>query len=637
MPNFPFHELLGKENLRKLAGRTVETYPLEWRVVHEALQNAKDAVVRAGGHGNVDIALDLGLQSVTVEDDGTGFPYDPGLLGFGGTDKDEDPDGALGGRQGVGLKAVILGTKLFELQAIHAGKSWSLRIEDADTFLSGGDPEFEMSEFQPTTSASGTVVSYSFRDDAVSRMITDILNLQYHLIEDALADSRRARLALALETYFRTYSYAGDANALLGLRPPNGINVKLKIRANGEPVGHVPSDLLEELAESPLEVLFPCRYWDVEEAVSRTKGRRPRPTVLTQPLPPAGTFGRYNDSYMYVGKLTDRAGFESLLSNPNLRRPIDKSKYDRLFDQLRGLYIVIGSRSTIERYVVGPARQVIAADGTPSAHVIPGPQRGAEASYVANNIHFVADVAAKLNYGKQTIPNPRLVNQVATFFADAVRATLKNVAISIVGSQQLTSSADDLEDVSRFEQDVLARPELAENLLHFKREPRDENALIAIFFELIGRGALFGYHFYSMSQKAQYDGRAVIKLSNQDDFPIPHADVDLRTVEFKIDLNDLIDDFEREEKSPLDIQLIIVWRDSLKADIVDYQVVDIEYTGDADRAMAGVEKALDCKRHERRIQLFVMSDFVRRADVLGALRTADVSGAALADATEGDG
>ena len=157
---------------------------------------------------------------------------------------------------------------------------------------------------------------------------------------------------------------------------------------------------------------------------------------------------------------------------------------------------------------------------------------------------------------------------------------------------------------------VLSRPTLANNLLNFKRVPRDENALIAIFFELLGNAHLTGYHFYSMSQKATYDGRAAIKLSNMAEVPIPSTDSDLKNVEFKLEVSDLIDDFEQDVKSPSEIQLVVVWNDTIKANITDYQVLDIDHTSDADRRIDGVEKVLHCKRQNRTIQMLVMQEFL---------------------------
>ena len=114
-------ELWNATNLRKLAARTVETYPTAWKVVHETLQNAKDAIRRSQQSGTIKILLDLHNQSVTITDNGTGFPRSDELLGFGGTDKDNDPDWGINGRQGVGLKAVILSTDRFSINAVLKG------------------------------------------------------------------------------------------------------------------------------------------------------------------------------------------------------------------------------------------------------------------------------------------------------------------------------------------------------------------------------------------------------------------------------------------------------------------------------------------------------------------------------------
>ena len=617
MTTISFEQLLNVANLRKLAARTIETYPTAWKVVHEALQNAKDAVRRSKRQGKISILLDVADQRVTVKDDGLGFPNDIDLLGFGGTDKDTDDDWALNGRQGVGLKAVILSTCIFTLDAITSEGRWGVKISDADKFIGGGQPIFEITELHNSGEPLGTTVSYAFNEPLVSEFVNEVLSQQLPHISEFLATDPVERMALAFETYFRSYTYAGDVNALLGIQSPIPTDVNLTILASGTPTGNLPSELLAVLEDGRVESKFRCKHWDVTEAVDRTKSGRPRPTILSQALPAGGLLGRFNENFIYRATLSSPAEYQSLLVNPNLRRPINEAKYQRLFEQLRGLYVVIGSRSALTRYLAGPPRQFISADGTPTAHVLPGPTRGGDASYVSNNIHFVANVDARLNYGKQTISNPWLVGMVAEYFSDAVRATLRNVAISLVGSNVSTTSADDIEDTSGTETDVLSRPTLAEGHLSFKRVPRDENALIAIFFELIGLGHLTGYHFYSMSQSARYDGRASMKLSHQADVPLPDVDSELSNVEFKLDINDLVDDFENEVKTPAEIQLLIVWDDTIKSSITEYQVLNIDYTADADRAIGGVDKVLNCKRQNRQIQMLVMKDFVNRLDFVG--------------------
>lgn len=313
MPTVSLESLINPDNYRKLANRTVETYPTEWKVVHEALQNAKDAIRRAERPGRIRIELDVVNQAVQVGDDGTGFPYDIQLLGFGGTDKDADSDWCLNGRQGVGLKAVILSTQSFSLSASHDGRAWQAKINDADKYLVGENPEFHISDQSPTDKPSGTTLSYSFRNSAVSDVVNTILSDHLPRIQDILAPTRRKKIEMASEIYFRS--------------------------------------------------------------------------------------GR-------------------------------------------------GSMAQI------------------------------------------------------------------------------------------------------------GRPEV----------------------------------------------------------PTPTSDSDLRNVEFKLDLNDLIDDFEREEKFPNEVSLIIVWEDTLKPEITDYQVVDIDYTPDANRAMFGVDKVLNCRRQNRMIQMLVLKDVVARIE-----------------------
>ena len=616
-----FDELLNINNLRKLAARTVETYPLAWKVVHETLQNAKDAIRKSNKPGKVEITLDVENQSVTVKDSGSGFPRNEDLLGFGGTDKDTDSDWSLNGKQGVGLKAVILSTKIFTIEATHEGERWTLEITDADKFIDGGNPSFSISDSTPVSEPSGTTVRYYFRESLVSEFLSEVLNQQLSNVTDYLATGASPRIGLALESYFRSFSYAGDANVLLGLNSPTPVEIEIKVNGTKSPTGVLPTELLGEIKAGSIQCRFPSGLWNVKEAIDRTGRGRPRPTVLSQALPPGGSLGRYNENFVYVNSFTTIDDYKQLLENPNLRRGIDASKYQRLFEQLRGVYVAIGSRTILKQYLIGDPRQFIAADGTPTAHVLPGPTRGGDASYVSNNIHFVANIDAKLNYGKQTVSNTRLVGMVADYFADVVRATLRNVAISIVGRSGSSSSADDIEDSSDTETDVLSRPTLANELLNFRRIPRDENALIAIFFELVGNGSLEGYHFYSLSQKARYDGRASIKLSYMSDVPVPAVDNDLRNVEFKLEVRDVIDDFETEIKFPGEIQLIVVWDDTISANVTDYQVLDIDYTDDADRRMDGVEKVLHCKRHGRMIQLLVLSDFVARNDGNGGSKS----------------
>jgi hypothetical protein len=71
LKEYNIFDLVGKtkENLRKLMSRTVEAYPVEWITVHEAIQNARDAIQKCTlPQGEVDVSLNLDNQTVKVTD-----------------------------------------------------------------------------------------------------------------------------------------------------------------------------------------------------------------------------------------------------------------------------------------------------------------------------------------------------------------------------------------------------------------------------------------------------------------------------------------------------------------------------------------------------------------------------------------
>lgn len=607
-------ELIRPANIRKLLQKTVDTYPLEWKVVQEALQNAKDAIQKAGRPGTVQIELDVGRESVTVTDDGCGFPPNLDLLGIGGTDKDDPYEPFVSGNQGVGIKAVIFSSNSFKLDSVHKGQRWQAWIEGANRYLTGKRPVLKVTDPVESPDPSGTRVEYSFPENWVTQFVNDVVTSHVPTVREHLCKELADKVRLAFEFHFRSFSYAGDVQALLGCDGVVPTTFRVSVVATGGPSARL-DPMLRQLLEQDgrVEVRFPNKHWDFQEAVDRTRERMPRPTVLDFQLPEGGRIGAYTERYAYVAKLTTRQQYEALLRNPNLRKPIDPATYSQLFDQLDGIYLVVGARPTFLNYFLGPPRQFISASGIPTSHVLSGPTRGGEASYVANNIHFVANVSCRLNYGKQTIPNPWLVGMVSRFFNDAVRATLRNVATAIVGHQLGSTSADDIESGLGVETDILGRDDLAGGKLAFKKVPHDENALIAIYSELLGRGILTGYHLYSLSARARYDGRATMRIASHDHVPEPRSDGDLHNIEFKLALRDLINDFEEESKFPGEISLIVVWDAQLPSSAAaDYEVVDIEHTGDADRAMGGVSKCLICKRLGRSIQVLVIKDVVQQ-------------------------
>jgi len=617
--DFPVHALMNPAHVRKLVKRTVETYPEDWIVVHEMLQNAKDAIQRGDmDSGTVVITMDLAEESATVSDDGPGFPHDIELLALGGTDKDEIEDfGELvAGKQGVGLKAVLYSTTAFEIESHRGAKVWTVRCDGACEYLEGQDTTIRASGPSPSDDDDGTTVRATFPNHEVSRFVATRFDELVGSVDDRLADDIAGKFAVAMEYYFRSYSYAGDVNSLLGLAGTKPMRIVVRVVGKSAMDGF-PDALTGIVADGKgFEIDFPNTFWDIHEVIESLPAGKRKPTVLNaEMVPRRGDIGRQNENYVWTAKMTESRQFVTALVNEGLRTPIDAEQYRDLFGQISGIYIVIASPEVFQRFNIERPRQIIAASGVPSAHELKSPTRGADATYVNNNIHIVVNVKADLNYGKQTIPNMRLVGKVNSFFRDAVRATLRNIAENIVGRVPQGGTADDVEGKLDIETELLDRQDMPIDDFSIVKAPEDgnESLVIAVLYELIGRGYLKGLRTYTLHPKTTYDGRFVGQLSNQRGMPEPMSDAELHNIEFKVRLQALIADFEEKDegKKPEGVQLAVVWDKTIRQH-ADYEVIEISETDQEDRHFDGVEYVLNCKRAGYEIQLLCLADVVRR-------------------------
>ncbi|MFW6116492.1 MAG: hypothetical protein ACOC6F_02080 [bacterium] len=601
---------------RNLVQRTVETYSPHWLAVHETLQNAIDAIQQSDkDEGKVTINLDIANNRVVTRDNGRGFPHEMSLLLMGGGDKADDPEAwKYGGNQGVGLKAVYFSSNLFRVESVVNGRRWGAAIENGHRYMTQDITLTWDDKPESVNHPNGTQVLVEFPGSEVADFLNTVYRDYYHLVPDALAASPAEKLRFCFEYYFRSYSYAGDVNHLLGLPGLKPVTVTLTISTEPD---SLPDELDDELAallveNLGFEVSFPAKHWDVKEIVTRIDRRRRRPRILETPLE-NGRIGRWNPHYIWVREMTSPDEYRSLLLNPHMYKPPEVESYQSFFDKVSGIYIVVGKPERLREVVFEGPRRFIAANGIPSAHSIHTPSGIGALGYVAN-IHMVVNVKANMNYGKQTITNTWLVGEVNRFFKDSFRSTLKNVAEGIVGRVEGGSSAEDLTSDEE-DTDILARPRLPLTDLSFKREPRDENGVIAMFFELLGRGDLVGYHVYSLSQKARYDGKAVIKLTSQSEVTVPRTDASLRSIEFKLKLRPLIAEFSDYVKDSSDVTLIVIWEDDFSdgdTQHPDFQVIGIEHTAQADQRMDGVTKILLDARNGKEIQMLVLKEVIEQ-------------------------
>lgn len=603
-----------EDNQRGLIARTVEAYPPEWIVLHETLQNSIDAIQRSGSTtGSVQIRLNLDHQKVTVRDSGTGFPFELRYLGLGGTDK-SPIDWGLGGNIGVGLTVVILSTNQFKLDTIVNNQGWQCQVSNAYKYLAEELNIVDITYDEPTDlvtpQSSYTEIEYTFPDNKV----TDLLNIVYedyvlHL-SNKFTTTDLEKLILGIEYYLRSQSYAGNVSRLTGSQNVKRVDISVVIDVSQpQTLGLILNEGLREILSSNqhIEVNLTNKYWDVVEAINRIRSGVSRPAVIQNPVQPGGRVGGpYSQNYIYVKSFNGQTEFESLLDNPHLRNAPDPAEYQSLFNQMESIYCVIGSIPVLNDLLIENASQFIAASGIPSAHLLDKPSRGGELGYLAN-LHLIVNLKAKLNYGKQTISNTRLVGTASKFFNDAFRATLKNIAKEFVGvlprpvSPEFTPSTG-----------IVNRRDLGVPSLSITKEPiaGKENEVIALFYELVGQKYISDYQTYALSSFDIYDARMMIKYPSQLDFMVPSIDDHIPISEFKVQITDLISDFEEGKKNATDLKVVIAWVQDYSGTHPDYEVIDIAGTNMEDHALEYVHSCLHQRSSGHMIQLLILKEII---------------------------
>jgi len=584
--------------LRRSAKKQLDSYADMWIAVFEAVQNALDAVEGNVGEKRVRIVIDPAENEVTVSDNGTGFPTDSKLFGLGRGTKGDLGNRNIRGEHGVGLKMVILCSDRFILWTkTKKGPVWKAAFLNGWAFLEAEEAE----EFDDNATDSEipdgftTTVRYRFPRDNPDllrpieiRGLLSGLFARYAGVTPHPALRGSGPVSLFVTHYFRTSCYSGDVNRLFDDVAPATIEVAIvdDRKIPDDERARVYPDYLLDYWKLPKVISFPAKYWDPlewytepEKKGYRTKGELStfNPTVKTP-------------KQMWALKLSTPDEYRLLLQNPNVRDGHPAGTFDDLMDnRIRGIYVVIGPGSAGAKYnvnevMLGQVTQVIAADGVVTTNQLRTPKRGRNQNYL-NNIHFVVDLADRVNYGKQGVKNPYLLSMLYDFFEEIYVKKLVDLATSVAGKIP-TAPPPGPPTV-----DIVSLPDLDEPDLSIVKTPTLENTLIALTHELIAKGRITGFKSYQLSSFEQYDCMALIEYHDTTPFT-PTRDSDLHAIEYKVTLMELIDDCELGHKDLKDIQLAIVWDATLAPSIGKYQLLDLEASSYEKMAVTGVRYVL---------------------------------------------
>jgi hypothetical protein len=573
-----------KDNYVHQLRQTIAAYSASMIVVGEALQNSIDAVCSEDvTKGNIFVSVDFDSESVTVRDNGPGFPKNISLLYLGGSLKTGK---RLKGNIGVGIKVTLFSSKHFCLRSRSAGDdSWTVEINDAckfETLSSLVVPNPPSKDLSPLEHP-GTEVSYTFEKSGQTKsyldlFIEDIIN--YCLPrgnESAFLRSVKelttgfpSPIGALLSSFFRRFSYAGDVLAASGEQksyPIKGIEIYFKVKCSnpierfGEEIGHLFNEKTEQsFAVEPSYLL-------VQDTLKWVSKGKKAPLIFNDKLGRGGDSVQRTDGFNCL-LFNTQEDFESLLLNirGNLPQNIEYFRIN-LFPYINKIHLTIGRIPDFERFLPGGSQRVISCNGVITRHDI-DLTRGRNQEYV-RCFDLVIDVNSELNYGKTQLTNLYLVKYVRDFINEAYVRVIQNATSIWVGKLPNGSSDEDTEI-------FIGRENLGLEEYMSQKVPRDENDVIGLFFELGAKKILKDYRVYGLTQKAVYDGRAAVKRECDDDKVFePKDDSKLRTIEFKVLATDVIRDFDRRQKDPREIDLVIAW-DSGQYSSKDYAIYDIE-------------------------------------------------------------
>jgi hypothetical protein len=158
----------------------------------------------------------------------------------------------------------------------------------------------------------------------------------------------------------------------------------------------------------------------------------------------------------------------------------------------------------------------------------------------------------KLDMGRKSVP-PRTA-QMMKLQSETIYNEIKNHFIDILDTdieiEDELDSAEAIDSKWDYLQNEVANLNIAE--INYFKEPQTEQGVIAIFYELIGKGKLFGYQTWRISSKDTYDAFVKYKKNEKSTYR-------KIILEFKNEGSDVIDDFVNHIKEYSKIHLLVCW------------------------------------------------------------------------------
>ena len=166
------------------------------------------------------------------------------------------------------------------------------------------------------------------------------------------------------------------------------------------------------------------------------------------------------------------------------------------------------------------------------------------------------------------------------------------------------------------------RLQFGERQLALISAPREEQDVIALFHEIVGHGVIRGLQFYSTGYNTRYDGlyRYLYDETCRFDSVNNFWGVDPRlapgesgslVLEYKLSLDGLIRDFQKEEKNPQEVSLLVCWQigDEFKN---RYEIISFiaDQEGGTRETFGATHALYTGSRHNKILEIICLGDFL---------------------------
>lgn len=491
----------------------LESYNHDWDLIAELSQNSVDAIrLEKPTKGHIKLAINAPQKKIVIEDNGCGIDPEllPRLMAPFSTNKDDNH--LLIGQKGVGVSFVIFSSSKFEVESWHSNGSSSAKIEGARAWIESENSELPLLLIgnAPERAGTGTRVTISLPKDT-----------EYEFFQLTLEQ---------LEMIIRTKTAIGDTNTIWGDDPNKDVLLEF-VDLNGN----------EHKKE------FDCKYFLPTSRLKETQ------YISLRNFQEWNASGDRSDAQKRA-KLRDKLIFldgKKQSGGRDIRYWSCFVPKRKVWGTISEISKLIGDEELSQETQVGQGENAeylfaggmyTSTRGMPTGIRSDVPVKG-YAGYLPNFFIIVDDPQLSFDIGRKSIPS-RTLGMLRKAAEEVFRDFVNSIKKYIGGEPEVE---DDDWDRSKIFNEIRELPDINSTVTKFLKRPSSQEAtVVAMFFELLGRGTISGFEPYISGYKNKYDLYA--RYNNSD-----------KVVEFKFALSSLFRDFDSETKLFNEVDYVVVW------------------------------------------------------------------------------